>query len=88
MWSLGKVLYKMAPWILPFMGEDFWGLWQWILSRHCHVPYLISFECEKLLKKLMTLDPRDRGTLEELKRDPWLSMGQEQELTPYREPTL
>lgn len=51
---------------LPFMGKKLWELWQQVLSRKCHVPFLISFELGKLLKKFMTLDPRNRGSLREI----------------------
>ena len=34
---------------------------------------------------MMTLDPRDRGTLPDLRRHPWVNMGQEEPLEPYCE---
>lgn len=61
-WSPGVVLYRMVTGTLSFMGEGFWELKQLILSRHYHVPYFLSFECEKLLKKLMALNPHHKGT--------------------------
>lgn len=47
------------------MGKNFWELRQQALSGKYHVPFFISFELEKLLKKLMTLNLRDRGSLKE-----------------------
>lgn len=51
---------------LPFMGKKLWELWQQVLSRKCRVPFFISFELGKLLKKFMTLDSRNRGSLREI----------------------
>ena len=80
------VLYMSVPGIPAFHGRELWGLDQHILSGHYHVPCFKSFKCEELLKKLMTLNLSDRGTLEELMRDPWLNMGQEEELRPQESP--
>lgn len=55
----------MVTGTLPFMGKNFWELRQQALSGKYHVPFFISFELEKLLKKLMTLNLRDRGSLKE-----------------------
>lgn len=35
-------------------------------------------EVEKLVKKWMPLDPKNRGSLKEIMRDPLLNMGQEE----------
>lgn len=56
-WNLGVVLYSLVTETLPFVGEEFWELRQWILSRQCHVPFFQVFECVKLLKKINNLWP-------------------------------
>lgn len=40
---------------------------------------------QKLLKKLMILNPKDRGSLKEIMWDPWLNTSQEETLRPYSE---
>ncbi|XP_011353757.1 pro-neuregulin-3, membrane-bound isoform [Pteropus vampyrus] len=40
----------------------------------------------KLLKKLMTLHPKNRGSLKEIMQNPWLNTSQEEALRPYSEP--
>lgn len=56
-WNLGVVLYSLVTETLPFVGEEFWELRQWILSRQYHVPFFQVFECVKLLKKINNLWP-------------------------------
>lgn len=77
-------LYKMVTGTLPFVGKDLWELWQQVLSRKYHVPFFISSELEKLLKKLMLFNPKKRGSLKEIMQDSLLNVGQE-ELRPYDE---
>lgn len=79
------VLYKMVTGTLPFVGKDLWELWQQVLSRKHHVPFFISFELEKLLKKLRPFSPKKRGSLKEIMQDSLLNMGQK-ELRPYKLP--
>lgn len=69
-------------WILPFVGEDFSGS----CGSICCWLLLLSFECESLLQKLMILNPSSRETVEEIMKDLWINMGQEDELRPYSEP--
>lgn len=59
---LGGGFIQDGHWTLPFVGKNLWELWQQVLSRKYHVPFFISFELEKL-KKLMTLDPKNRGSI-------------------------
>lgn len=84
-WSLGVILYETVTGKLPFMALDVTVLRQKILTGQYQVPYFVSFLCKNILKKILTLDPQNRGTLEELMKDPWVNMGQEEELQPYTE---
>lgn len=46
------------------------------------VPSYISFDCLRILKKLMTVSPIDRGMLQILMKDRWLNLSQKEELRP------
>lgn len=50
---------------------------------HSNVLYLLNV---KTSRKLMTLNCSDRGTLENIMRDPRINMGQEEKLRSYRVP--
>lgn len=57
------------------------------MSGKYAVPFLLSSKVENLLRKLITVNPPNRENLEDFMLDPWLNMGQEETLRPYREPT-
>ncbi|KAF5922661.1 hypothetical protein HPG69_008034 [Diceros bicornis minor] len=83
-WSLDVLLYTMVTASLPFPGDDFVTWEQQGLRGRFLLPMHLSSECRRLLKKMMTLNPRKRTTLQDIMNDPWVNMGQEK-LRPYRE---
>ncbi|XP_036089191.1 serine/threonine-protein kinase MARK2-like [Rousettus aegyptiacus] len=85
-WSLGVVLYNMLTTTLPFHGADFWSIRRQIMTGKYEPPKGVSLLGQALLKKLMNLEPAERGSLTEVMPHPWLNKGQEEWLQPYREP--
>lgn len=59
-----------------------------IQSGKYHLPFFLSLELKNILRKLMTLDPRERKTLKLIMRYLWLNMGQKEELGPYSRPMI
>ena len=43
------------------------------------MPFHMSRKCEKLLKKFLILNPSKKGTLELIRKDPWINTGHEDE---------
>lgn len=78
-------LYNTVTETLPSERTDFWKLWQWVLNRQCQLPSDISFRCQRLLKKPMSLEPRERRSLTEVTCDLWLNEGQEEGLRLHSE---
>ncbi|ELK33878.1 Serine/threonine-protein kinase MARK2 [Myotis davidii] len=86
-WSLGVTLYKMVMGKVPFRGKNFVRQREKILAGKFKVPHFLGRQGQSFLNKLLTVDPNQRPTMEEVMEDPWLNMGQEEEpLRPYIEP--
>ncbi|XP_059537145.1 serine/threonine-protein kinase MARK2-like [Myotis daubentonii] len=86
-WSLGVTLYKTVTGKLPFKGANIVRQREKILAGKFEVPHFLSRKGQSFLKRLITVDPNQRPTMEEVMEDPWLNMGQEEEpLRPYIEP--
>ncbi|XP_054427073.1 serine/threonine-protein kinase MARK1-like [Pteronotus mesoamericanus] len=85
-WSLGVVLYRMLVGDFPFVGDTYGKMKKAILSGKVSLPCFLSKEGKNLFKMLLILYPRRRPTLRDIMSDPWINMGQEQELRLYSEP--
>nr|CAH8824174.1 unnamed protein product [Trichobilharzia regenti] len=85
-WALGVILYLLVSGSLPFEATDLKELHRRITQCDYRVPYFMSTKCEKILKRMLVIDPKKRSCLEELMKDPWINIGYESEpLKPYNE---
>lgn len=50
-WSMGVVLYRMRTREFPFVGKTLEELTEYILSGCFFIPYFLSEQCHKLLRK-------------------------------------
>jgi len=73
-WSLGVVLYVLVCGGLPFDGSTLAKLRARVLAGKFKVPFYMSTECEALIKRMLTVDPAKRATLEDVKNDKWYNM--------------
>ncbi|VDK49109.1 unnamed protein product [Anisakis simplex] len=86
-WSLGVVLYVLICGVLPFEGGNLQVLRDRVLSGRFRVPYFMSSDCENLIRRMLTLDPAKRATIEIIKKHKWMQTAENnsrrtQDLTP------
>ncbi|KAF5404931.1 Non-specific serine/threonine protein kinase [Paragonimus heterotremus] len=86
-WSLGVILFKLVTGNLPFDGHSLSELRERVLRGRYRIPFYMSTECERLLKKMLVLNPAKRYSLQALMKDRWVNMTFEDDpLVPYVEP--
>ncbi|XP_052607527.1 sperm motility kinase Y-like [Peromyscus californicus insignis] len=71
-WTLGVVLYFMVVGKVPFGAVNIPELRRQVVSGKYTVPLGLSEELQDLLSLLMTVNPRLRPTVDEVKTHPWL----------------
>ncbi|VDN29788.1 unnamed protein product [Gongylonema pulchrum] len=71
-WSLGVVLYVLTCGVLPFEGSSLQALRDRVLSGRFRIPYFMSTDCENVIRRMLTLDPKKRATIEQVKKHRWL----------------
>ncbi|XP_023230020.1 serine/threonine-protein kinase SIK2-like isoform X4 [Centruroides sculpturatus] len=76
-WSLGVVLYVLVCGALPFDGSNLPALREKVLSGRFRVPYFMSSECEHLIRKMLTVDPVKRYTIDQVKHHIWMTSDSE-----------
>lgn len=72
LWSTGIILYAMLCGCLPFEGSTTQSLYIKILSGEFSTPSYLSQGAKDVLKALLTVNPDDRVTIEELITYPWI----------------
>jgi serine/threonine protein kinase len=78
-WSLGVVLYVLVCGVLPFEGANLQILRDRVLSGRIRIPFFLSQECENLIRRMLTLDPTKRPTIDQIKKHKWMK---QQEMEP------
>jgi len=70
---------------IPFYCKSF-ELLIACFSNQC-LTFLVSTDCEALLKKFLALNPTKRYTLDQIMKDKWMNQNEE-ELKPFSEPSV
>lgn len=71
-WSMGVILYEALTGKLPFQGTSSALLFK-AIQRGVYepLPANISADCKDLVRKMLTVDPAARITMEEILKHPW-----------------
>lgn len=73
-WSSGIILFAMICGYLPFEDKSTPKLYEKILKGEFSIPSHVSTEAKDLLRRLLTVDPRKRITISEIKEHIWLKI--------------
>ncbi|KAG9281920.1 serine/threonine-protein kinase pim-2-like [Astyanax mexicanus] len=67
-WQIGVILYNMLCGKCPFTDS------KQIIGKTLYTPPRLSFQCKKLLRRLLSKCPQRRPSLRHLLQNPWLSL--------------
>ncbi|KAH0791651.1 CAMK family protein kinase [Histomonas meleagridis] len=72
-WSCGVILFVMLTGSFPWTKRKQAELFTQIRNGRFTIPSKLSPEAQNIIKKLMTVNPIERYTIEDALSDPWLS---------------
>jgi len=72
-WSAGIILFALVCGYLPFDDNDTQNLYRKIMKGDFSLPSFLSSPATDLIKRILTVDPEKRFTLEQIKTHPWFS---------------
>ena len=71
-WSSGITLYAMICGYLPFEESETALLYQKILKGYFEIPSFLSIDAVRIIKGLLTVNPKERLTFAQIKAEPWI----------------
>lgn len=71
-WALGVLLYELIHAAAPFPAETFDEVKERISAGSYEINVNISLELKNLIMSILQFDPKDRPTLLEIKKNPWI----------------
>lgn len=86
-WSMGVILFTLVCGYLPFEDANTGTLYKKILGCSFSLPKWLSGPLKDLIKKVLTVDPRRRYSIVEIRRHPWFALVTDAEI-PHDETLL
>jgi len=87
-WSMGVILFFMLCGRTPFEGENLREIYEKISKGHFTLAPYLSRDAADILKKMLTVDPKHRATMEEIRSHPWVNHGFAEPPDNYLPPRL
>lgn len=72
-WSCGVILYAMVTGRLPFDDDNIQRLLKKVQVGNYHMPQHLPADLRNLIASMLTVDPDQRITLEQIKKHPWFT---------------
>ena len=71
-WSCGVILYALLVGALPFDDDNLKLLLEKIKRGSFKIPAYVPSDCQELIYAMVQTNPKDRITLEQVNKHPWM----------------
>lgn len=83
-WSAGVILYTLLVGKLPFEDDNLGQLYKKIQSGVFHIPMWLSKDARSVITSMLQVNPRNRVTVQQLLKHPWMNAYKPPELIEIR----